>query len=96
MTAPGSTALPITCDSPKVISCAFVDHGSCVVHLVNNGAERKATVSGLPPGVKEYRVILTKNGVSPGMLPIGGGAVVGGSVELNLDAMSFTSLVGNP
>ena len=94
MTTPDSTAVPITCDNPKVISCAFTDHGASVVHLVNNGAARTATVSGLPAGVKEMRVFVTdrrRRMQETGRLP-----AVQGTVQLTLDAMSFTSLVGNP
>jgi hypothetical protein len=94
MTALGATALPITCDHPKVISCAFADHGACVVHLVNNGAARTATVSGLPAGVKEARVFVTDRG--RGMQETGRVPVVQGTVQIPLGSMSFTSLVGNP
>jgi hypothetical protein len=94
MTAPDSMAVPITCDNPKVISCAFADHGACVVHLVNNGAARTATVSGLPAGIKEMRVLVTDSG--RGMQETGRVPVVQGTVELPLDGMSFTSLAGNP
>jgi hypothetical protein len=65
-----------------------------VVHLVNNGAARKATVSGLPTGVKEMRVFVTDS--RRGMKETGRVPVVHGKVKLPLDAMSFTSLVGNP
>ncbi|MGO9110290.1 MAG: hypothetical protein ACLP9L_13780 [Thermoguttaceae bacterium] len=94
MTAPDSAAVPITCDNPKVISCAFADHGGYVVHLVNNGAARTATVSGLPAGVKEVRVIVTDS--RRGMLETGRVPVVQGTVPVPLDSMSFTSLAGNP
>jgi hypothetical protein len=94
MTAAGSTATPITCDNPKVVSCAFDDHGACVVHLVNNGPARKAAVSGLPAGVKEMRVFVTDS--RQGMKETGRLPVVHGSVKLPLDAMSFTSLASNP
>ncbi len=94
MTAPESTAMPITCDNPKVVSCAFADHGGCVVHLVNNGAVRTATVSGLPAGVKEMRAFVTDS--RRGMQETGRMPVVQGTVQLLLDALSFTSLVGNP
>jgi hypothetical protein len=94
MTAPGSTALPITCDNPKVVACAFADHGASVVHLVNNGAARTATVSGLPAGVKEMRVLVTDN--RRGMQEAKRVPVVQGTVQVPLDAMSFTSLTGNP
>ncbi len=94
MTAPDSASVPITCDNPKVISCAFVDHGRPVVHLVNNGAPRTATVSGLPAGVKEMRVFVTDS--RRGMVETGRVPVAQGTVQLPLDAMSFTSLIGNP
>ncbi len=94
MTAPGSTALPITCDNSKVVSCAFADHGACVVHLVNNGAARAATVSGLPKGIKEMRVLVTDS--RRGMQEAGRVPVVKGTVKLPLDGMSFTSLTGKP
>jgi hypothetical protein len=94
MTASGSTALPITCDNPKVISCAFADHGAWVVHLVNNGAARTATVSGLPGDVNEMRILVTDH--RRGMQETGRVPVVQGTVELPMDAMSFTSLTGSP
>jgi Glycosyl hydrolase family 30 TIM-barrel domain len=94
MTAPNSTALPITCDNPKVISCAFADHAACVVHLVNNGAARTAAISGLPAAVKEMRVFVTDN--HHGMEQSGRVPVVQGAVQLPLGAMSFTSLAANP
>jgi hypothetical protein len=94
MTASDSVAVPITCDNPKVVSCAFSDHGNCVVHLVNNGAARTATISGLPAGVKEMRVFVTDS--RRGMQETGRVPVVQGTVQLPLDAMSFTSLAGNP
>jgi hypothetical protein len=94
VTAPDSASVPITCDNPKVTSCAFADHGSPVVHLVNNGAARTATISGLPAGVKEMRVFVTAS--RRGMKEIGRVPVTQGMVQLPLDAMSFTSLIGNP
>ncbi|MGB7746055.1 MAG: hypothetical protein WBN75_02055 [Verrucomicrobiia bacterium] len=94
MTAPDATAVPVTCDNPKVVACAFADHGACVVHLVNNGAARKAAVSGLPAGVKEMRVFVTDS--RRGMLETVRVPVIRGTVRLPLDAMSFTSLAGNP
>jgi hypothetical protein len=94
MTAPDSASVPITGDNPKVISCAFTDHGTPVVHLVNNGAPRTATVSGLPVNLKEMRVFVTDS--RRGMKETGRVPVAQGTVQLPLDAMSFTSLIGNP
>jgi hypothetical protein len=94
MTAAHSMAVPITSDNPKVVACAFADHGTCVVHLVNNGAARMATVTGLPADVKEMRVFVTDN--HRGMQETRRVPVVRGTVEVPLDSMSFTSLAGNP
>ncbi|MGO8678931.1 MAG: hypothetical protein ACLQVX_24085 [Limisphaerales bacterium] len=94
LTAPNSTAMSITCDNSKVIACAFADHGACVVHLVNNGAARTATVSGLPASLKEVRAFVTDS--RRGMQDTGRVPVAQGTVEVPLDALSFTSLVGNP
>jgi hypothetical protein len=93
-TAPDSASVPITCDNPKVVSCAFADRGACTVHLVNNGAARTATVSGLPAGAKEMRMIVTDS--RRGIQETGRVPVVRGTVQLLLDSMSFTSLAGNP
>jgi O-glycosyl hydrolase len=94
MTAPAARAVPATCDNSNVVSCAFNDHGACVVHLVNNGAARTATISGLSPGVKEMRVFVTDNHRS--MQETGRVPVMWGRVKLPLDALSFTTLAGNP
>ena len=94
MTAPDSKALPITCDNPKVVSCAFADHGGCVVHLINRGATRTVTVSGLPADLKEMRVLVTDG--RRGMQESTRVPVVQGTLQMPLDAMSFTSLAGNP
>ncbi len=65
-----------------------------MVHLVNNGAGRTATVSGLPASLKEVRVFVTDS--RRGMQDTGRVPVARGTVEVPLDALSFTSLVGNP
>ena len=77
-----------------LISCAYANHGTCVVHIVNNGAARTATVSGLPGNIREVRLFVTDT--RRGMQETGRVPVVQGTVDLPVDAMSFTSLVGNP
>ena len=94
MTAPDSASVPINCDNPKVTACAFDDHGTPVVHLVNNGAPRTAVVTGLPAGLKEMRAFVTDS--RRGMKEIGRVPVAQGTLQLPLDAMSFTSLIGKP
>jgi hypothetical protein len=93
-TPAGSFALPISCDNPNVTSAAFgniaaVDYA---VHLVNNGASRAATLSGLPAGLKELRLYVTdsERGMEEGKrVP-----VVNGKTQFTLDAVSFTTLLG--
>ena len=85
--------MPVTCDQPKVVACAFAGRGTCVVHLVNDGAARIATISGLLAGVKEMRVFVTDS--QRGMQEAACVPVVQGTVQLPLDAMSFTSVAAN-
>lgn len=94
MTAPGAKALTVNCDNTNVTACAFDDHGVCVVHLVNNGPARTATVTGLPPEVKEARVFVTD--AHRGMQQTNNVPVAEGRVQLPLDAMSFTTLNAAP
>lgn len=94
MTGPGATAVPVTCDARAVTACAFADQGAYVVHLVNGGAARPATLSGFPDGVRSLRTYVTdaRRGMQEGgRLPLSHGAA-----ELTLDAMSFTSVVAVP
>lgn len=91
MTAAGAAAVPVTCDKPGVTACAFVDRGTHVVHLVNNGAARKAVLSGLPAGARSLRVYVTDG--QRGMQEIGRVPIQAGTAELALDSMSFTSVV---
>lgn len=60
-TPPGLAHLPLTADRPN-IACAALGspaQGVYAVHLVNNGATRQATLSGLPPQVKSLRCYTT-------------------------------------
>ncbi|MBP7935959.1 MAG: hypothetical protein KA354_15035 [Phycisphaerae bacterium] len=94
MTSVGAASVPMTCDRPGVVSCAFVDRGSYVVHLVNKGAARKAGISGFPRGMGAVRVYVTDG--RRGMQESGRVPVVDGKVELSLDRMSLTSVVAKP
>jgi hypothetical protein len=94
MTAPGAKALPVTCDNTHVTACVFDDHGACVVHLVNNGPGRNATITGLPPGAKTARIIVTD--AHRAMQQTESLTIAQGAVQLRLDAMSFTSVSANP
>lgn len=91
MTATGAVAVPITSDKPGVVSCAFLDRGSCVVHLVNNGASRKAVLSGLPADAKSLRIYVTDG--QRGMQETACVPVDGFKAEVFLYSMSFISAV---
>ena len=92
-TPAGAAALPITCDKSALVPCAFVDpaSGTFIVHLINNGATRPATVTGFPPSVKSLRVYVTD--ARRGMQEEARVNVVNGSATLTLDSMSYTTAV---
>ena len=90
----GAFHLPVTCAHPDVSCAALGDiaNGAYAVHVVNNGAARTATVTGLPTGLRELRVWVTdhRRGMEEGQrVP-----VAGGKAELTLDAASFTTVLG--
>jgi hypothetical protein len=86
--------LPISCDKPGLACAAFgnIAEGSYAVHVVNTGAARPATLTGLPAGVKELRAWITdsRRGMQEGpRIP-----VKDGKADLQLDPTSFTTLIG--
>ncbi|MEO8624031.1 MAG: hypothetical protein ABI625_23330, partial [bacterium] len=85
--------LPMQCNRP--ISCAALGNlgeGSLSLHLVNNGASRPATITGIPQGVRSLRVWVTnaeramKEGTA---IP-----VESGRAQISLDAASYVTLIG--
>jgi hypothetical protein len=54
-------AMPISSDKPDVSVAALGDNSSSVyaVHLVNNGATRSVTLSGIPDHVKSLKMVVT-------------------------------------
>jgi hypothetical protein len=95
-TPPRSFALPVKCNRPDLTCAAFGDiaGGVYTVHIVNNGAGRPATLTGLPDGVKQLRVWVTDS--QRGMQEGERVAVAGGKAEFQLNPMSFTTLIGAP
>jgi hypothetical protein len=92
-TPPRSFALPVACNGPNLTCAGFGDiaGGIYTVHIVNNGATRQATLTGLPAGVKELRLWVTdsKRGMEEGArVP-----VVDGKAAVRLDATSYTTLI---
>jgi hypothetical protein len=93
-TPAGSFYLPMACDGSAVACAAFGDiaNGVYAVHLVNNGATRPATLTGLPANLKELRVYVTdsRRGMKEGdRIP-----VAEGTAQLTLDTASYTTLIG--
>ena len=90
-----SFTLPVTCNKPGITCAALgnISEGAYTLHVVNNGAGRPATVTGLPEAVKELRIWVTdeKRGMQEGpRIP-----VAGGRAQFTLDPMTYTTLIGN-
>ena len=65
--------------------------GNLALHFVNNGAPRRATITGIPEGVKALRVWVT--GAERVMQEVGAIAVERGRAQLILDAASYVTLI---
>ncbi len=92
-TVSGAFWLPVSADRPN-LSCAALGNiarGQYAVHIVNNGASRLASVSGIPGGVKKMRVLVTDAGRGMQLMSVKG--VVDGNVNFLLEAQTFTSLI---
>jgi len=61
------------------------------VHLVNNGASRRAILTGVPPNVSELHLYVTNK--EEGMACYGTVEVREGQVEFELPAISFVTLM---
>ena len=93
LTPPRSFILPLTCDNDIISCAAFGDiaDGIYSIHLVNHGASRTVTISGLPAGVKELQMYVTDS--KRGMEKIKQVHVSDGNAKFTLDAYAFTSLI---
>ena len=60
------------------------------LHLVNNGARRLASISGLPGDLKQLRIFVTD--VSRAMKEMPAVDVSDGTATVTLDSQSFTTL----
>lgn len=94
-TPAGAFALPIKCKAPGITSAAFGDiaNGIYALHIVNNGAARHATITGLPPEVKSLKSWITDN--QRGMQESSDILVSEGKAEFTLDATSFMTLMND-
>ena len=93
-TPPNVFYLPVKCDRPGLTCTAFGDiaGGNYAVHVVNTGAARPTTLTGLPAEVKQLRVWVTdgQRGMQEGArIP-----VADGKAQFTLDPTSYTTLIG--
>jgi len=97
-TPPRSFSLPVACDKQPNLTCAAfgnIADGSYTVHIVNNGATRTATLTGLPPTVKQLRLWVTD--AQRGMQESDRIPVTDGKAQFSLAATSYTTVIGgNP
>jgi len=86
-------AIPVTTDRAEITCAAQADESKdvYVVHLVNNGAERMATIKGFPARVKKFYIYVTSK--TKNMIEEKPVAVVHGYAKLLLDAVSYTTIV---
>jgi hypothetical protein len=92
-TPKGLFAMPLACDRPNISCAALGDNrkGIYALHLVNNGAAREATLTGLPKKIKFLRIYTTnkEQAVKEGQRII----VEHGTATCRLDAVSYITLV---
>ncbi|MEX2603605.1 MAG: hypothetical protein WD361_05355, partial [Gracilimonas sp.] len=95
-TPENSFHLNIKDDSDTITAAAFGDisKGKYTVHVVNNGATREATISGLPENISELYIFVTDK--NRGMEQLETISVKNGTATFTADAWSFTSLFSAP
>jgi hypothetical protein len=87
------SAIPFSSSNMEITCAALGDvkTDTYVIHIVNNGASREATVSGLPGNIKILRQVVTDS--SRGMEEIAKLNVVNGQAKFTLGKMSYTTLI---
>ena len=92
-TPKGLFAMPITCDKLNITVAGLGDNTQkiYIIHIVNNGAARNATLTGIPVSVKSMNIYTTdkNNAVKKGALL----KVVNGTIKFHVNAESFTTLM---
>jgi len=94
-TPAGSFWLPITCNRPNISYAAAGDiaDGIYSIHMVNNGATRDVTITGIPVSVKSFNIYVTDE--TRGMEKIKTVPVVSGKADFTLESQTYTSLINN-
>ena len=95
MTPPGLFAMPISANRPDIAVAALGDDKklSYAIHIVNNGATRQVTLTGLPAGVLLLRRYTTSK--TQGAEEGASVHVSGGQATFTVTAQSFVTLL-NP
>lgn len=91
-TPQGLQAMKFECNGTNISSAALGDNkkNSYVIHIVNNGAERHATVNGIPVKIRSMRIFVTDHYhhmKEENRIP-----VVNGTARFTLPKTSFVSL----
>ena len=86
-------AIPIICSEDLVTSAAFLssNKNKIAIHLVNKGATRNATITGIPKRINELKIYITnkeKSFESYKTVPVRNGIV-----SIELERASFISLM---
>jgi hypothetical protein len=91
LTPPAAPSLGITSDRPRLTAAAYGDdRDGYAIHLVNTGAARPVTLTGLPVTLKQLYPSLTDGTRQLAALaPV---PVSAGTARFNLDALSFVTL----
>jgi len=91
----GSFAIPVEVDRPNLSVAAFADilSGLYTIHIVNNGAAREVSLSGIPESVKSFNVYVTD--ATRGMEKAKTVNVADGKAKFTVDAQAYTSLMTN-
>ncbi len=92
-TPKGVYAIPIICSEDLVTSAAFLssNKNKIAIHLVNKGATRNATITGIPKRINELKIYITnkeKSFESYKTVPVRNGIV-----SIELEGASFISLM---
>jgi hypothetical protein len=86
-------AIPFTCSKEGINCAAFrnISRNEYIIHVVNNGAECKANIKGIPADVTSLKIYVTDS--KRAMEEYGEVKVVNGTAEFNLQPAAFSSLI---
>jgi len=93
ITPKGLFAMPVSCDQPTISAAALGDNSKSIyaIHLVNNGTERKVTLTGLPASVKQLQIYTTTKELN--MQEGDPVKIKNGQAKFKLMATSYTTLI---